>query len=433
MGKLRPIGSEKLQGIEKLNRILEISRYKENTPKPVNESSSKEYNVVLANGVEYSIDKEKNGYVLKKRIDESTFDYVESMKNRNYYRSYSQALKRLNLITKEINSLVGNNDGQSLFTEQKKFVLKTPKSDVPPPTEEVPSPSAELPTPSTETPSPSPEGGEETGMEDMPVADEGGESPEEPMDMESPEGGEEPMSDDASFKGIQKLTGKLTQKIRTSDEEEMTPENIKYIINSILSAIDLDKLEDEDKEEIMSKFEGEEEMAPSEDEGEVGMEEPQEPVAAEESELYEISDSEMDGSIAEKLGSAVSGAMVGAKLGLKKEGEIDEDKFYETIYDGIFAESKVDKILSKYFQISESEKKELNRKKMIQESKVIKNKKNNFKEIERLSESEKQLNVAKEVIKKYSQAKVIGLTNMKNLVIEHKGEQIRITPKGQIL
>ena len=31
MGNLKPIGSEKLQGMDKINRIIEISRYNENT------------------------------------------------------------------------------------------------------------------------------------------------------------------------------------------------------------------------------------------------------------------------------------------------------------------------------------------------------------------------------------------------------------------
>jgi hypothetical protein len=42
MGSLRPIGSEKLQGMDKIKRIIEISRYNEHIPNPVNENESKE-------------------------------------------------------------------------------------------------------------------------------------------------------------------------------------------------------------------------------------------------------------------------------------------------------------------------------------------------------------------------------------------------------
>ena len=50
MGNLRPIGSEKLQGMDKIRRMIEISRYNENTPNPVNESKSTEYSIDLADG-----------------------------------------------------------------------------------------------------------------------------------------------------------------------------------------------------------------------------------------------------------------------------------------------------------------------------------------------------------------------------------------------
>ena len=84
---LRPVGSEKLQGMEKIQRIMEIARYKENIPTPINEDKSTEYTKVLANGKTYKIDKEKSGYIIKCNLTESTneFDYMEPMKNRKYY------------------------------------------------------------------------------------------------------------------------------------------------------------------------------------------------------------------------------------------------------------------------------------------------------------------------------------------------------------
>jgi len=98
MGSLKPIGSEKLQGMDKIRRIMEIARYNENTPESVNETSSIEYSKTLADGRRYEIVKERNGYVIKRTLNESTseLDYIEPMKNRKYYSSYSQALKRLN-------------------------------------------------------------------------------------------------------------------------------------------------------------------------------------------------------------------------------------------------------------------------------------------------------------------------------------------------
>lgn len=428
MGRLKPIGSEKLQGIEKLNRIIEISKYKENIPNSVNEVKSTEYSIVLADGNQYTIDREKNGYVIKKRIDESTFDYVEPMKNRNYYRSYSQAFKRLNLIAKEVNSLTGNDSGISLFSEQK-FVLKTPKPE-PAPTPE-PEP---MPTPS-ETPAVSDELPMDTEGGEMPSPE--GESPDMEMPMDT-EGGEMPAGEDVGFKSIQKLTGKLAQKLRTSDEEEMTADNIKYIVNSILSAVDLSKLEDEDKEDIVARFEsdeeGEEGLSPEEMPSEEGsdedmsMEEPQPPV--EEMEMTEENDMS---DVVEKLSSSVHSNMIGAKLGMKETEKPSHESFMETILDGIFKESKVDKVLSKYFILNESEKKEQQRKKLIFEQKKKKNQYFANKEIERLCESKNQIKSAKDIMRKYPMSKVVGITNLNNLVIEHKGSQIKITPKGNIL
>ena len=59
MGKLKPIGSEKLEGIDKISRILELSNYKLNIPKSINEDKSVEYKKTLTDGNTYHIVKEK--------------------------------------------------------------------------------------------------------------------------------------------------------------------------------------------------------------------------------------------------------------------------------------------------------------------------------------------------------------------------------------
>jgi hypothetical protein len=85
---------------------------------------------------------------------------------------------------------------------------------------------------------------------------------EEPTDMGTEEpidtGGDVDDDGDTPIKSIQKLTGKLSQKLREATEE-LSVEDIKYTINSILSAIDFNKLTDEDKTDIINKIEGEEE------------------------------------------------------------------------------------------------------------------------------------------------------------------------------
>jgi len=129
MGDLKPLGSEKLQGMDKIQRIIELSKFRENVPSSINETSKGEYSLTLANGNEYQIVREKSGYIIKQTISESETGYIAPIQDRKYFNSYSQALKRLNLMAKEMNDLHDNKEGISLFSEQKKFVLKTPNAE----------------------------------------------------------------------------------------------------------------------------------------------------------------------------------------------------------------------------------------------------------------------------------------------------------------
>ena len=409
MGDLKPIGSEKLTGQDKIRRIMEIARFNEVIPEKINETAKKEYSVNLADGHDYQIVREKQGYVIKKTISESETEYVEPMKNRKYYSSYSQAFKRMNLLAGELNRLNENEEGVSLYGEQKKFVLKTPK----PAPEEVPAPAAEVPmapppVPSPELP-PSPMGEvpPTEGGEELPMGDDLGMEPEsEDMGMDSEEG--QDMEERVTFKSIQKLTGKLTQKIRTLDNEEgMTSENIKYVINMVLSSLDLKNLSEEDKEDIMSKFEEAEER---EEGPEMGGEE-------EFDAEFESPEGDVD----------VSGEM-------PVEGEMGEDNYsHGAILDHIFGESKVDKVISKYFEVTKKEileNREKNAQKQIQKISEVKRQ---MKEVVKLTETIEQELASQKFLEENKNAKVVGLTNKKNLVFENKGKQVKISPEGLLV
>jgi hypothetical protein len=85
-----------------------------------------------------------------------------------------------------------------------------------------------------------------------------------PEDMDLGDDMEDDDNEEVTLKSIQKLTGKLAQKLRAFQEteegqQEMTSKDSKYVINSILSALDLDSMEEDDKEEIVDKIEGNEE------------------------------------------------------------------------------------------------------------------------------------------------------------------------------
>jgi hypothetical protein len=498
MGDLKPIGSEKLQGQDKLRRIMEIARFNETIPNTINETSRTEFNRTLSDGNNYEIVKERQGYIIKKTISESETDYIEPMKNRKYYSSYSQALKRLNLVAGELNRINENEEGTSMFGEQKKFTLKTPKpkaDDVPveasaPPMVPPPVPSPELPA--------SPIGGEEIdlGMDSEEMA------PEGDIDMDVDASMEVGGSDETvTFKSIQKLTGKLTQKIRTlSSQEGMTSEDMKYVINMVLSSFELNELSEEDREDILSKFEDETEDLGGDDmDGEdltddsevediqADMDIPMEGEIDEDmygsfgnmkrddykgdnyydenerrvrdSELYGIAGDDFDTEefdtfqkLYDKYGDKQrwfdktsgekmfniykekTGKPFKVKTKRPMEGEIDEDDYGNgAIIDSIFGESKVDKVISKYFEVSKKE--IVEGRERVAKKKIgrIADVKKQMGEVIKLSETIEQELSSQKFLNENFSAKIIGKTNKQNLVFENKGKQVKITPEGQIL
>jgi len=446
---------------------MEIARYKENIPNPINEDKSTEYTKVLANGRTYKIDKERNGYVLKSSINESTneFDYMEPMKNRKYYPSYSQALKRLNLVAKEVNVNEGSEKNVNLFYENEnaatKYILKMKGGEtdeqVAPAPAPAPSP-APAPAPAP-APTPAPEEMPEPAPEDMNF---GG-------DMEDDD------NEEVTLKTIQKLTGKLAQKLRafqeTEEGQDMTSKDSKYVINSVLSAIDLESLDDEDKEEIVNKIEGTEEEGMGDfNPDDMGDDEPdfggdemgsEEPVAAPDGEMAEGFDDfdDFDEDDVSRLfhddydedeydGLGIPDDMPSYKtkwdngdskprhpkhrslnhpdIDSKHSGHIED------MIEGIFTESKVDKIIEGYFKLDDKEKKLLESKKR-QSKLVTESKKVKINKIKQLSESISQEVGARKLIEKYPNAKLVGKTNRQNLVFEMNDEQLRVNTKGQII
>ena len=82
MGDLKPIGSEKLQGDDKIKRILELTYYKQNTVNENNTTKKAELIKESSNGV-YGIVREKDGYYVKKGLNEGTLDYIGGLFMKN--------------------------------------------------------------------------------------------------------------------------------------------------------------------------------------------------------------------------------------------------------------------------------------------------------------------------------------------------------------
>ena len=461
MADIRPLGSERLDGIDKIKRIMEIAKYKDAVSEPINENSTTEYSITFADGNQYGIVKERQGYIIKQFVTEGQSDYIEPMKNRKYFSGYSQALRKLNLMIKENNSLVGNDEELSLFGEQKKFVLRTPKPEIEAPVEQAPPMPAAPPLPEPELPAPdatSPEGDVDAEL-DMDL-EMGGDQMDAEMDVQS-----EPMDQEqVTFKTIQKLTGKLTQKIRQfGSENDMSSEDIKYVINMVLSSVDLDSLSFEDKDEILGKFESDEEG----DMADMGGDDMGGEDLTDDSEVEDIqadmdieNDADMvdDGAAGfgkveadEQWQAAIAPALERMAVGYvadkamdkvsnmfsSNEGEIDEDEEVtpaeKSILDHLFSESKVDKVLSKYFEVGVSEKK-LNEEKRMK--KKLQSKHNVVKVMEsvkKISETVEQELASEKFLEENIGFYLVGKTNKKNLVFEHGTKQTKISPEGLLV
>jgi hypothetical protein len=448
MGDLKPLGSERLQGMDKLKRIMQIANYKQpvnkiNESTAIDENSTSEYRIKLADGFYYGIVRENKGYILKTSVDSQNWSYMNGITERKYYNSYSQALKRLNIVVSENSRNNGVDYEIPLIGEQespkKKFILKRPKpagggeetptADLAPPS---PMDAGTPPAPPITPPSPMDAGVPPMDAGTPPAPMDAGAPPMDagvpPMDAEAPtmDAGAPPMdtgvppmdaetppmgmedesapSDEGEevgptgLKTIQKLTGRLSQKLRSFDKDKgMDSQDIKYVLNSIISAMDLSSLDDDDRDDILNKLEDMDEYG-AEDMG------------------------DMDLSGDEDMG--MEEPMGGTDMGMGEPAPPAEPPV---------TENKVNKILSKYFSFSDDEKPLLEEKK---KKEFIKKKMVDLKvkrEIENLSETTKQMVVAKKLFSESTNLKFVGKTNQNNLLFTSKGNKIRITPQGRII
>ena len=297
-----------LKGQDKINRITDLM----SRMTTLNESTSlSEIDFIKKgpNGIVYGIIRENHNYFIKTSEKTSgtlvaeDFQYVGGVKNKydERYHSYAEALKHLNMKFDMLNESYGIETGTNLFESDgiptgnasgmasgvagMGFVMEEDEEEG-----EVKEGDTQIIADDEESidektvikvdaPAPPPvEAPVEDEVEADPFADEEGmEGEEDPFaDEEGGEGmeGEEGMEDeegDETTKKIQKYTGKVGQLLRDKDEPD--PELDKYVINSIVSAIDWEEIPDEDVEDIIAKIEGEDEEDGEGDEFATGDEE----------------------------------------------------------------------------------------------------------------------------------------------------------------
>ena len=144
----------------------------------------------------------------------------------------------------------------------------------------------------------------------------------EDLPSDEPEGEETGSSDKPSdyMSEVQKFAGKLGQELR-DQKSKMESDDIKYVLNMIISAVNLDKLEDDDIEEIGKKFERDDESNIPEEEPEVPEEEPEVP----EEESEEPEDEDLS-EIMNKLDRFVNTPMsTDEEIDLSKYADLDEE------------------------------------------------------------------------------------------------------------
>jgi hypothetical protein len=462
MSNLKPVGSEKLPIDQKIKRIMEIATYGTVEKKETHKTASLEYSITAADGNNYGIIRENSQYSILKE-GEQGYRYMDGMLNNKKYSfpSFSKALKKLNLLMKPLNENFMDGKQLNLIGEQEedtKYVLKTPEVE------------------SEEDFSLDLEGGDEGEFsgEDFDV--------EEDMEGEEDFGGEEeisvdvetPQEEEENFtKAIQKLTGKLGQKLRDVPTTELDGDLIKYVINSIISAVDLTKLSPEDVEDIVNKIEGEEETEYTEEgefevelsgDEELDMDFEDEKTGGEEeldleTELMEteVGDEELNEfwpavarAASSKAGQAAIGA--GVDYGLRKA--FDEESKLKADYDDteiafdaadaiadIFSEGKTHQTLTKYFKYTQKEKEQ--RRATNQQNKRITEKRkskflNNILEetnVKRkikssISTYEQELTV-KNFLNENKNPSFVGTNQRGSLIFKNEGQLVEINKYGR--
>jgi hypothetical protein len=233
------IGSEKLEGKEKLQRILEL------TYKGLNESKEEvktDSNFLVKEGVDgknYAIVKEMAHYFIKvsdnkENLLKEDFNYMGGVVyNTKYkYNSFADAVKGLNTFLYNLKESL-NVKKEYTILENDRFVLRQPE-----PTSQ-PTPVPQPPVQSE----PQPQMQTEPQMDNL---------TDEPTDM----GGDFGDDEDSLTRQVQRLTGKLGQKIRDSynAKEGFDDKMVKYVMNSIISAIRFENVNPQVKETLIGRI-----------------------------------------------------------------------------------------------------------------------------------------------------------------------------------
>lgn len=249
---------ENLKGKNIIERMNQLMNYGKTTKPAVKEGrnwADLEYSIKAPNGKTYGILRDQAKFYIKESIHDNPtvqdFEFIGGHINgsKKHYANYSHALSYLNLMIAEMNQKNPKSKSINLLEcgykekpmdENKekevdeKTVLKLPQA-----------PAAPAPAPQA-APAQQPKGnpGLDMGNDTEDNGDE--------LDLGDEGHDEGSIGDSEEEKEIQKLTGKLGQKMRELDTPDA--DLTKYVMNSIMSALDLQDLDDSDQKQIMKKI-----------------------------------------------------------------------------------------------------------------------------------------------------------------------------------
>jgi len=294
-----------------LNRMLELANIKPITENKV-ELSSLELVKKAANNKVYAIIRENSKYFIKitdkkESLTESDFDYIGGLgnKSKHSYNSFEDATFHLNLMFNELNrinegSYVNILESDIHLLDEKKYVLKLnkPKAKTQPADDtfdfggsdekstedtfdfggEDEDSSDEFDFGGSDEKTDEKTDKDEDSSDEFDFGDEStsDEETEDELDTEDDFSDDEDFDEEDSIKSIQKMTGKLGQKLR--DTEDITSDMQKWVAKSVLSALDLGTMDTDDKKDIIRTIkkkskeeeEPEEEITSSEEEFDFG-------------------------------------------------------------------------------------------------------------------------------------------------------------------
>lgn len=241
-----------LKGNDALDKANQLFEYMETSPK-VDSFSNVESIHLAHDGKHYGIVKENATYVLKVSDNVNPtiaedFDYINGVQNKSKYSktSYNDVVKMFNLMDIEYSRVYG----QSLMTEaleEKKYVISAKKKS----SDEQPIDdlgSEDIGDLEGDSISPDDEFASNDANEDE-LGDEPSDSPDDYADVDPDD-----LDTDDSKKMIQKLSGKLAYELREFDDEDDYSDTAKFAMSMATSALQTDKMSEEDMNAIEKKI-----------------------------------------------------------------------------------------------------------------------------------------------------------------------------------